>query len=59
MTEKPGDDGKVKRCGTVGLERVQRRPSKAADNCSKWIFLVCDEAAAARACGVCKGRGWR
>lgn len=33
---------------------------EAADGCSKWIFLVCNEAAssaAARACGVFSG-GW-
>lgn len=51
-----------KRCGALLLQRVQRGGTEAADGCSKWIFLVCNEAtsraaaAAAGACSVSSGR---
>lgn len=63
MNIREGGDGKP-RCGALLLQRVQRGGTEAADGCSKWIFLVCNEttsraaaaAAAARACSVSSGR---
>lgn len=46
--------------GTSSLESSEGG-REAADGCSKWIFLVCNEAtspAAARACGVFSGEGF-
>lgn len=52
---------KEKRCGAFLLRRVQtggEGGTEAAEGCSKWIFLVCNEAtfsADAGACGVFRG----
>lgn len=45
----------------ISTQESLEEAREAADGCSKWIFLVCNEAtssASARACGVGVFWGW-